>query len=77
MGFVRRTLQRCHHFEDTGKSCFSETLFKDMFLSRSSNLNGARPADTTTEGESTKPFVSIPSLEGRFSLIFSVALWAK
>jgi hypothetical protein len=63
MGFVRRTLQRCHHFEDTGKSCFSETLFKDMFLSRSSNLNGARPADTTTEGESTKPFVSIPSLE--------------
>jgi len=77
MAFVKRTLERCHQFEDTGKSCFSEPLFKDMFLSRSSNLNGARPSDSTTEGESTKPYASIRSMEGRFSGIFSVALWEK
>ncbi|XP_050270171.1 uncharacterized protein LOC126714184 isoform X1 [Quercus robur] len=67
MAFVKRTLERCHQFEDTGKSCFSEPLFKDMFLSRSSNLNGARPADSTTEGESIKPYASIRSMEGSLS----------
>lgn len=67
LAFVKRTLERCHKFEDTGKSCFSEPLFKDLFLSGSSNLNGARLADTTTEGESTKPYTCIRSLEGRFS----------
>ncbi|KAG7984023.1 hypothetical protein I3843_04G136200 [Carya illinoinensis] len=63
LAFVKRTLERCHKFEDTGKSCFSEPLFKDLFLSGSSNLNGARLADTTTEGESTKPYTCIRSLE--------------
>lgn len=67
LAFVKRTLERCHKFENTGKSCFSEPLFKDKFLSGSSNLNGARPADTSTEGEPTKPYASIHSLEGRFS----------
>lgn len=63
IAFVKRTLERCHKFEDTGKSCFSEPLFKGMFLSGSFNLDGARQADTTTEGESTKPYASIRSLE--------------
>ncbi|KAH1100820.1 hypothetical protein AAZX31_13G089600 [Glycine max] len=36
LGFVKRTLGRCHQFEDTGKSCFSDPLFKDMFLAESS-----------------------------------------
>ncbi|XP_062147927.1 uncharacterized protein LOC133856895 isoform X1 [Alnus glutinosa] len=63
LAFVKRTLERCHKFEDTGKSCFSEPLFKDMFLSGSFNLDGARQTDTTTEGESTKPYASIRSLE--------------
>ncbi|KAK7388223.1 hypothetical protein VNO78_23033 [Psophocarpus tetragonolobus] len=36
LGFVKRTLERCHQFEETGKSCFSDPLFKDMFLSESS-----------------------------------------
>lgn len=39
-----------------------------MFLSGTFNLDGARQADTTTEGESTKPYASIRSLEGRFSV---------
>jgi hypothetical protein len=48
-----------------------------MFLSGTFNLDGARQADTTTEGESTKPYASIRSLEGRFSGISYDALWAK
>ncbi|XP_010468807.1 PREDICTED: uncharacterized protein LOC104748928 [Camelina sativa] len=32
--FVRRTLERCHQFEKTGKSCFSEPEIKDMFIAR-------------------------------------------
>lgn len=36
LGFVKRTLERCHQFEETGKSCFSDPLFKDMFLAESS-----------------------------------------
>ncbi|ESW26618.1 hypothetical protein PHAVU_003G134300 [Phaseolus vulgaris] len=35
LGFVKRTLERCHQFEETGKSCFSDPLFKDMFLAES------------------------------------------
>ncbi|KAI5444654.1 hypothetical protein KIW84_013071 [Lathyrus oleraceus] len=36
LGFVKRTLERYHQFEDAGKSCFNEPLFKDMFLAASS-----------------------------------------
>ncbi|XP_010489486.1 PREDICTED: uncharacterized protein LOC104767146 isoform X3 [Camelina sativa] len=32
--FVRRTLERCHQFEKTGKSYFSEPEIKDMFIAR-------------------------------------------
>lgn len=53
--FVKRTLDRCHMYEETGKSCFSESLFMDMFLSGLSNLNDAQSVDTVTEAESSKP----------------------
>ncbi|KAI3694420.1 hypothetical protein L1987_77385 [Smallanthus sonchifolius] len=39
LGFVRRTLDRCHEFLVTGKSCFTEPLYKEMFRSGSSHLN--------------------------------------
>ena len=61
LAFVKRTLEECHKYEDTGKSCFSESLFRDIFLS---NLNGVRKADSTTEGESTKAYASSRYLEG-------------
>lgn len=32
--FVRRTLERCRQYEETGKSCFSEPEIKDMFIAR-------------------------------------------
>ncbi|PWA87199.1 hypothetical protein CTI12_AA064260 [Artemisia annua] len=36
---VKRTLERCHDFEATGKSCFAEPMFREMFLSGLSRLN--------------------------------------
>ncbi|KAF8388781.1 hypothetical protein HHK36_025461 [Tetracentron sinense] len=53
LAFVKRTLERCQTFEDTGNSCFGELIFRDMFLSMSSHLNDAECIDTITEGEST------------------------
>lgn len=69
LAFVKRTLERCQKYEDTGKSCFSEPLFRDIFLSASSHLNDTQSADTTVEGESTKPYAnpSARSLEVRVS----------
>ncbi|TYH65992.1 hypothetical protein ES332_D06G093100v1 [Gossypium tomentosum] len=70
LAFVKRTLDQYHKFEDTGKSCFDEPLLRDIFVSGSSPLNGARPVDTPTDGgESGKPcaYSSTHSLEGRTS----------
>lgn len=38
LDFVKRTLNRCNEFQRTGKSCFSEPLFKKMFHSGLSHL---------------------------------------
>ncbi|XP_065848975.1 uncharacterized protein [Euphorbia lathyris] len=54
LAFVKRTLERCHRFEDTGKSCFSEPLFRDMFLSGSSHLSGGISSGTPADGEPSK-----------------------
>ena len=72
LAFVKRTLDRYHKFEDTGKSCFDEPMLRDMFLSGSSRINGARSVDTPTDGESGKPCVnsSTRSLEARTSGIY-------
>lgn len=32
LAFMKRTLDRCRKFEDTGKSCFSEPAFRDVIL---------------------------------------------
>ncbi|KAF8401033.1 hypothetical protein HHK36_014336 [Tetracentron sinense] len=52
LAFVERTLERCQTFEDTGRSCFSEPIFKEIFLSVSSHHSDAECIDTITEGES-------------------------
>ncbi|XP_039023877.1 uncharacterized protein LOC120156651 isoform X1 [Hibiscus syriacus] len=67
--FVRRTLDRYHKFEDTGKSCFDEPMLRDIFLSGSSRLNGARLVDTPTDSEPGKPCANSSThyLEGRTS----------
>ncbi|GMJ07321.1 SAGA complex subunit 2A [Hibiscus trionum] len=69
LAFVKRTLDRCHKFEDTGKSCFDEPMLRDIFLSGSSRLNTARLVDTPTDSESGKPCTNSSTrlLEGRTS----------
>ncbi|CAL0304785.1 unnamed protein product [Lupinus luteus] len=62
LGFVKRTLERCHQFEDAGKSCFNEPVFKDMLLAASSQLSIVRQMDGT-EAESAKPYAVSLSLE--------------
>ncbi|KEH37497.1 plant/F27B13-30 protein [Medicago truncatula] len=67
LGFVKRTLERYHQFEDTGKSCFNEPLFKDMFFAASSQQSGM-------EAESAKPHASSVSLEARTGVLFNISL---
>ncbi|KAL4279494.1 hypothetical protein GQ457_03G046840 [Hibiscus cannabinus] len=59
LAFAKRTLDQCHKFEDTGKSCFNEPMFRDMLLS----------GFFLNDGESGKPCSnnSIRSLEARNS----------
>ncbi|KAM1047180.1 hypothetical protein ACFX2C_026572 [Malus domestica] len=44
LAFVKRTLDRCDEFKNTGKSCFSEPLYRDILLS------GTRQAEAIAEG---------------------------
>ncbi|XP_011013601.1 PREDICTED: uncharacterized protein LOC105117573 isoform X4 [Populus euphratica] len=69
LAFVKWTLERCHKFEVTGNSCFSEPLFRDMFLSGTAHLSGAQSVDTPTNDESAKLYgnTSTRSLEARVS----------
>lgn len=62
LAFVKRTLDRCHQFEDTGKSCFSESLFMDMYLASSSQLSTVQVDGR--EGELSRQYPSL-SLEAR------------
>lgn len=50
LGLVRRTLGRCHEFEATGKCCFSDPLYKEMYRSGPSYLNDTH-VDASTDGE--------------------------
>ncbi|XP_028753555.1 uncharacterized protein LOC114713134 isoform X2 [Neltuma alba] len=69
LAFVKRTLERCHQFEDTGKSCFSEPLFMDMFLAASSQFSTVQQVDGR-EGELSRLYPSL-SLEARTASIGS------
>lgn len=68
LAFVKRTLNRCHKFEDTGKSFFSEPSFREIYSSWSVNPNGERQSDPV-EGESEKSYASIQSLDARVSAL--------
>lgn len=74
LAFVKRTLARCVEFEVTGKSCFGEPLFREMFLSSSSQLSDAQQMHVTRDGESETHYgiASRPSREGRISGIVYV-----
>ncbi|KAJ8568740.1 hypothetical protein K7X08_030962 [Anisodus acutangulus] len=57
LALVKRTLDRCIQFEETGKSCFSETLYKDMFLSAISRRSDGQ-TDSYTDSEAAKSYFS-------------------
>ncbi|XP_061995549.1 uncharacterized protein LOC133713510 isoform X2 [Rosa rugosa] len=63
LAFVKRTLDRCHKYEETGTSCFSEPIYRDILLSVASDVNGARQAEAIADGESTKSYASTRCLE--------------
>lgn len=53
LAFVKRTLERYREFEDTGKSCFDDPLYKDIFHSGISRLIDGQP-NFSTDTESGK-----------------------
>lgn len=70
LAFVKRTLDRCHKYEETGTSCFSETIYRDILLSGASDVNGTRQAEVIADGESTQSYASARCLEGSVSGIY-------
>ncbi|MCE3050132.1 hypothetical protein HAX54_046518 [Datura stramonium] len=63
LAFVNRTLHRCQEFEETRKSCFSDPLYKDMFLSGISRLSDGQ-TDSNTDGEAGKSYISTSGCSG-------------
>ncbi|KAG6480452.1 hypothetical protein ZIOFF_063952 [Zingiber officinale] len=59
MAFAKRTLERCHIFEKTGRSCFSESTLRDILLSGPPNN-----IDTShTDGFGSNSYVDLRSGE--------------
>lgn len=54
LAFVKRTMERYREFEETGKSCFDDPLYKDIFLSGVSRLIDGQPLNSSTDNESGK-----------------------
>ncbi|XP_071911147.1 uncharacterized protein [Coffea arabica] len=54
LAFVKRTLERCQEYQETGKSCFNEPLFRDIFVSGCSQLGDVQAMDSIADGESGK-----------------------
>ncbi|XP_073278136.1 uncharacterized protein [Primulina huaijiensis] len=69
LAFVKRTLERCQEFEATGKSCFDEPLYRDMFLAGVSRLTDEQPPNLNTDNEFCEPYLRISggSMEVRAS----------
>ncbi|KAM3360760.1 hypothetical protein P3S68_015614 [Capsicum galapagoense] len=57
LSLVQRTLDRCVEFEETGKSCFREPLYKNIFLSAISRLSDGQ-TDSNTDSEAAKSYFS-------------------
>ncbi|CAH2051240.1 unnamed protein product [Thlaspi arvense] len=60
LAFVKRTLERCHQFEETGISCFSEPEIKDMFIARLTTAEDTL-ADKEYNPSTSTPIGSQPS----------------
>ncbi|XP_043706101.1 uncharacterized protein LOC122655817 isoform X2 [Telopea speciosissima] len=74
LSFVKRTLERCQNYEDTGKSCFNEPVLKDLFRSVSTRLNDAERIDAMTEGEPANPCGDTPTRSSEVRVSASMGL---
>lgn len=54
LAFVKRTMERYQEFEETGKSCFGDPLYKDIFLSGVSCLIDGQHLNSSPDDESHK-----------------------
>ncbi|XP_077235785.1 uncharacterized protein LOC143877548 isoform X2 [Tasmannia lanceolata] len=50
LAFAKRALARCHKFEDTSKSCFSEPALRDVIFSAPLYLNDSKLVDSMGAG---------------------------
>lgn len=53
---MKRTLTRCHKFEDSGSSCFSELALQDVIFSTSSHKVDAKTVDFGGSTTATNTF---------------------
>ncbi|KAJ4952124.1 hypothetical protein NE237_028956 [Protea cynaroides] len=74
LSFIKRTLERCQNYEDTGKSCFNEPVFKDLFHSVPSCINDAECIDTLAGGEPANPCADTHSCPSEVRVSASVDL---
>ncbi|XP_010244738.1 PREDICTED: uncharacterized protein LOC104588490 isoform X2 [Nelumbo nucifera] len=63
LAFVRRVLARCHKFEDTGISCFTEPSLRNALLSVPSYGNNAKFTDSVGSGTVTNTFTEAQSCQ--------------
>ncbi|KAL7096014.1 hypothetical protein ACP275_10G058400 [Erythranthe tilingii] len=54
LAFVKRAMERCQEFELTGKSCFDDPLYRDMFLSGLLRPIDGQSFNSSTDNESGK-----------------------
>ncbi|GFP79433.1 hypothetical protein PHJA_000086800 [Phtheirospermum japonicum] len=54
LAFVKRTMERYEEFKLTGKSCFDDPLYRDMFLSGVSRLVDGQSLNSSTDNEYSK-----------------------
>ncbi|GER34365.1 hypothetical protein STAS_10566 [Striga asiatica] len=52
--FVKQSLERYQEFLVTGKSCFDDPMYRDIFLSGVSRLVDGQPLNSSTDNESNK-----------------------
>lgn len=52
LSFVKRTIERCHIYEEAGTSCFDKPPFKDMFVSATSHRTDL---DSASQDNNTPP----------------------
>lgn len=60
LAFVKRTMERCQEYGVTGKSCFGDPLYRDMFLSGVSRPIDGQPLNSSTDNESGKLHLGTP-----------------